>query len=183
MTATMPIRVDMTRAIDYTELKAHEVTPAIRALLDKYCPTTGGLVKIGSCTHTQLDKRPFSSTQYRPEYFDTNMARCVMFNIPDTHTARALETVGIQHLYYTLKTGVNTRLIETSDDMRPNLHALYVNHVVDEYKFKTQDEYKSIHVTTHHSTSGGITPSQLGRARIAQGLSRITPSQLGETPS
>ena len=94
------------------------------------------------------------------------MAWCVMFNIPDKHTARALETVGIQHLYYTLKTGVNTRLIETSDDMRPNLHALYVNHVVDKHKLKTQVKFDEIYVSAYHLTTGGITPSQMGRELI-----------------
>ena len=112
-----------------------------------------------------------------------------MHNIPNERTAYALETAGIMHAKYTLKVGVNVRKKETSTDTKPVLFALYVNHVVDKFKLLTQNRYKAIHVSAYKAndaptpTQLGQAPSQVGRARIAQGLPGLTPSQLDQAPS
>ena len=83
MTMPQTIHIDMSRALNWANMTADEVTSAIHGLLDEYCPPSGGLAKFGSCQNDLLDTRPFDAWQYSPEYFDRNKAWCVMFNIPD----------------------------------------------------------------------------------------------------
>ena len=125
-----------------------------------------GLWKIGSCYEDLLGTRPRDAAQYNPTYFNRDGAVCLCYGLIDKAYAALLETAGIQHAKFNLKTGVNTK---SKDDTphdgyraeRPG--ALYAVPVLP-HVATTQAGFKEVHVSRHMMITHGNTTKEERKA-------------------